>query len=288
MAKGKFGISLTALAILAFVMCFFDLTVVLVLLVAYAFLIEKDEWLTRQAFQALYLNIAYIAAITVVGWVFSFLITILNWVKAYGASAVLSEADNFIKFLLGIALFVCALLAVLRLLKDKNASLPVLGKLTDYTMGIIEKQAAPPPQAAPAFQTPAPAQPQQAPYQSPAYVPQPSAPAPQVPAAPVIQIPPPAEPAPAPFGSPFQQAAPAPAPVTVFQEPAPVPSPWKPVVPAPVAKAAEQPPVFSAAAEPAAPAEAPQTAPASGYWICSCGRENWGNFCVTCGNPRKV
>jgi hypothetical protein len=278
MIKGKFGISLTALAILAFVLCFFDLTVVLVLLVAYAFLIEKDEWLTRQAFQALYLNIAYITAITVVGWIFSFFITILNWAKAFGASAVLGEADSFIKFLLGIALFVCALLAVLRLLKDKNASLPVLGKLTDYTMGIIEKPAAPPPQAAPSFQAPAPVQPPQTAYQSPANVQQPAAPVPQTPAAPVFQTPPPAAPAPAPVISPFQQAAPAP--VTVFQAPA--------SAPAPAVQPDEQPPAFSNDAEPAEPAEAPQAAPASGYWICSCGRENWGNFCVTCGNPRKV
>jgi hypothetical protein len=276
MNKGKFGISLTALAILAFVLCFFDLTVVLVLLVAYAFLIEKDEWLTRQSFQALYLNIAYITALTVVGWIFSFFITILNWAKAYGASAVLGEAESFIKFLLGIALFVCALLAVLRILKDKDARLPVLGKLADYTMGIIEKPAAPP-QAAPSFQAPAPAQQPQLAYQSPVNVQQPAAPVPQAPAAP----------APAPVVSPFQPAAPAP--VTVFQSPAPAASaPLQEAPPAPAIQPAEQPSAFSAAAEPAAPAEVQQAAPASGYWICSCGRENWGNFCVTCGNPRKV
>ncbi len=72
MTKSIFGLKLSAIAILIFVICFFGSTEVLILLGAFALLLEKNRWLTKQAFQALYLKLSYIIALRAVGWVFDF------------------------------------------------------------------------------------------------------------------------------------------------------------------------------------------------------------------------
>jgi hypothetical protein len=249
MAKGKFGVNLTALAILGFILCFFGFTEVLVLLIAYALILEKDEWLTRQAFQALYLRIAYSVALTVFGWLDSIFGTFFGWVKWYGGVTAVASIHGFLDFVLYIALFALAALAIIRLLKNRDAGLPILGHLADYTMGIIETP----------IKKPAAAQTLVQPvYQAPAQVQIASAPA-SPPADDQSQGP----------SDDFKAFARAPAKST-YQPPVQMAAPV--VLEAP-------------AADPGLKADVP---PVEGYWICSCGRENWGNFCMSCGNPRKA
>jgi hypothetical protein len=270
MAKGKWGINLTALAILAFVLCFFGFMEVLVLLVAYAFILEKDAWLTRQTFQALFLRIAYAVATTVIGWFFTILRTVFGWFKWFGGASAMTSANSIINLLLYIGLFILAALAVIRLLKGKDAGLPWLGRIADYTMGLVDSPVAAKPGSGTAAA---------------------SAPAPYPPAgtsaywtaAPAAAPTPAPTPAPVPTPAPAPEPVPAPAPT-----PAPAPEPVPAPAPAPVAA-----PIPQEQAVPAEPAAAPTAAEpavspqAPGYWICSCGRENWGNFCMSCGNPRR-
>lgn len=64
---------------------------------------------------------------------------------------------------------------------------------------------------------------------------------------------------------------------------APPPQTYTPPPPA-----AEPKPAAPPQAEQPAPPPPPPPAPEKNSWTCSCGRENTGNFCVSCGNKRSV
>ena len=210
MTQGKYGLNLTAIAILGFVLAFFGLLEALILFLAYALILEKDQWLTRQVFQAFYLTLAYKVALTVVGWFFTAINAFFGLFDAYKVINFFTSVHSVIRFLLNIGLFVLALIAVLRLAKSKDANLPVLAGLTDKTMGLIKPKAKPQPQPAPAAYTAppppppaAPAAPPQAAYQPPTPPPPPAAPE----APPVVSEPQPEE-ASHPEEQPVEEAAP--------------------------------------------------------------------------------
>lgn len=221
MTLGKFGLSLAAVAVLAFILGFFGFLEVLVLIVAFALILEKDPWLTRQTLQALFLRLAYSVALTVVGWVFTAFNALFGLFDAFKVMSVFGQIQSVINFLLYIGLFIFSLIAVLKLARGEDAALPLVGSLADATMGLIKKKTVPSP-------------------------------------------------------------APAPAPVSYATAPTPVP-PAASAAPTPVTYAAAPTPVAPAAPAVSAPAPAPA---ASAVWTCSCGRENNGNFCMSCGNPR--
>lgn len=240
MTKGKYGISLVAVAIVAFFLAFFGLLEALVLILAFALILEKDQWLSRQVFQAFYLRLAYVAAVTVIGWVFTAINALFGLFNAYRVISFFSGFHNVVNFLLQVGLFVLALIAVLRLAKGKDAGLPLISGLVDTTFGLIKPKAKPAPAPAPPPPAPASAAPYQAPYQQQSYTP--PAPPPQQPPAPAAS----AQPA--------------------VREPA------VPAAPLPITDE-----------KPAAPAA---KAPATESWVCSCGKENKGNFCAGCGQRK--
>lgn len=230
MTQGKYGLNLAAVAILVFVLGFFGFFEAMVLVLAFAVILEKDPWLIRQALQALYLRIAYSVALTVVGWIFKGFRTLFGWFNAFKAVNAFGTAWDWVNSLLYIGLFALSVIAVLRLAKNKDAGVPVLGSLADATLGVFKPKPQPAPGYPPTYQQPA----------APAYQAQPANPY-QPPSPPVAPVPPPSA-----------AAAPAAAPTPV--------------------------------AEPAAP---PPAAKPSDLWTCACGRENNGNFCMSCGSRRS-
>ena len=244
MTKGLFGLNLSAVAVLAFFLCYFTSVEALILVVAFALLIEKDRWLIKMTLQALFLRIAYLIVLTVIGWFFSLLDFIFGYVAFF------SGAHSFVDFVIDIAFLLLAAYAALQLLRQKDLQLPLIGHMADYMMDQVKPKPTPvpvAPVAPPVYQQPVYTAPV---YQQPVYTP------PVVPAAPV-------------------------APVT----------PVVPVVPAAPVEAA---PVVEAAAEVEAPVEkAAEEAPTpliseNANWICeNCGRESFGKFCMSCGQPRK-
>lgn len=137
MTKSIFGLKLSAIAILIFVICFFGSTEVLILLGAFALLLEKNRWLTKQAFQALYLKLSYIIALRAVGWVFDFFRFL------FGRTGFLATTQDIINFLLGLAFLLLVLLAILRLHREEDADLPLFANLADYTLNIVREKVAP-------------------------------------------------------------------------------------------------------------------------------------------------
>jgi len=180
MTKGKFGLSLAAIAVIAFGFAALRQPTSVLLVCGFALLAEKDEWLNKQAMQALLLTIAYYLAELVMGWIFGGLARFFGWVKLYSAVSAMGTAGSFVSDVLYLALIVFSVLAVVRVLRGKDAGLPVIAKMAggDFAAARGPKAGA---AAAPA-QTVPPVQ--AAPYQT-QYAPpaQPSAPIQMSPAA---------------------------------------------------------------------------------------------------------
>ena len=150
MTKGVFGLNLSAVAVLVFALACFTGLEVLVLLAAYALLIEKDRWLVKQVFQAIYLKLAYLVALTVVGWVFGF----FEWVFKY--AGIIYSIEGFIDFLLLVGLFLMAFLAITKVMHGKDADLPFISGFAEFTVDAAAKatEAKPAAPAAPAAPVP--------------------------------------------------------------------------------------------------------------------------------------
>ena len=238
---------LIAFSILAYIFSFFSWQLPLILVVAYALAIAKDDVLSKQSLQALYLYIGYTIAVTAVGWGFTALTWFFSLVRAFGFVSFLASAQSVVMFLIGALLLLLVLIAILKLMKGEAPDLPLIGRLAELTLGIAkpkEKKS----YAAPAAQTASQSQTQQPPAQ----------------AAPPAHT----------HTQPSAQAEPPPA-----QKPPEAPSTPAtppPVQPTPPPAEPEQPKEEDKPAQP----EKPRT------WTCSCGRENKGNFCVACGKPK--
>ena len=159
MTKGKFGLSLAAIAVIAFGFAALRQPTSVLLVCGFALLAEKDEWLNRQAMQALLLTIAYYLTELVTGWIFGGLVRFFGWVKLYGAVSAMDTAGSFVGDVLYLALIVFSVLAVVRVLRGKDAGLPFIAKMAggDFTGAVKPKigatspstQTAPPVQAVP-------------------------------------------------------------------------------------------------------------------------------------------
>lgn len=155
MTKGKFGLSLAAVAVIAFAFCALRQPQSVLLVAGFALLAEKDEWLNRQTLQALLLTIAYYLAELVTGWVFGGLARLFGWVKLYGAADAMSTAGSFLGDVFYLALIVFSVLAVLRVLRGKDAGLPFISKMMDGDIvAPSQTQYAPPAQPPASIQTP--------------------------------------------------------------------------------------------------------------------------------------
>jgi uncharacterized Tic20 family protein len=139
MTKGKFGLSLAAVAVIAFGFCALRQPQSVLLVVGFALLAEKDEWLNRQAMQALLLTIAYYLAELVTNGVFGILASFFVWVKLYGAASAMSTAGSFVGSVLYIALIVFSVLAILNVLRGKDAGLPWLSKMAGGDFATVIK-----------------------------------------------------------------------------------------------------------------------------------------------------
>ncbi len=250
MTKDQFGINISAIAIIAFVLTGLNIVgsglITVILITAFAIIVEKNSWLNKQVLQALYLSIGYQIAVMVISWTFSPFYEFMSY------SYVLNIIDTILNAVLGIGLILISILAITRVMHERDAHLPIIGNLADYTLGKPRppKPVYQPPVYQQPYQQPgAPGYPQQYPQQG----------------APVYQQPYPQQ------GAPVYQQPPAP----VYQQPV-----------APVAPVSEQP-----EAKPAKAAKAPEVAAAPmqtdpAGWTCSCGRQNAGKFCMGCGKPR--
>ncbi|MEA4816421.1 MAG: zinc ribbon domain-containing protein [Lachnospiraceae bacterium] len=128
MTKGKFGLSLASIAAIAFAFCVFQQPQSVLLIAGFALLAEKEEWLNRQVFQALFLTIAYYITNLVLGWIFRGLARFFGWIEVYKVQNGLLTINSVVSSLLYIALVALSIIAILRLLRGQEANLPFISK----------------------------------------------------------------------------------------------------------------------------------------------------------------
>lgn len=197
MTKGKHGIVLPAIAVAAYALAILDLTTAFLVVVAFAVIAEKDEWLTRQVLQAFIAWGFVKAAAAVINLVFGFfaglialpylgagygysLANLLSGnVAGTGAAAAIMSVAAFINGCLWIALALFLIFAGIRVLKGKEADMPLFAGFAERAMGTYKPKPKP--------QYPQPPVPYQQYPQPPAQAAQPIPPAPPAPPAPAAK-----------------------------------------------------------------------------------------------------
>lgn len=182
MRKGRFGIVLCVYPILAFIGVILNQPIICALAFGVALLAERDEWAGRQTLQALALSlVTYIFR-----WFVRFVITRMD----IGFILALFGAASAMIYLLAI---VASVWAILRVMRDREADLPLLADLAYRAYG----KRKPRPQPMPGQYPPPPYQPQPGQPVPPAYQPAgPQAPVPPQPPQPPIPPQPPVAPQP--------------------------------------------------------------------------------------------
>lgn len=126
MRRGQMGIGLKLFAIAAFACVIFDWTIPLFLVIGYAFIFEKDTWLSQQVVQAGLLYGTYKFAVLVFKrWIFGVLADLFGAAKAFGAQNGMLVVGNVFSTVFYIAMIALSLWAIIRLCQEKDAAVPV-------------------------------------------------------------------------------------------------------------------------------------------------------------------
>lgn len=131
MEKGKFGISIPVIGVIAFIFGVLRQPQSVLLVVGFALLAEKSEWLNRQVMQSLLLTITYYLAILVSDWILGGISRSFAFIEYYNASIAIGKVNSFVGGVLYVALVVFSVFAIVKVLKGKDAGLPCLSKLVD-------------------------------------------------------------------------------------------------------------------------------------------------------------
>lgn len=174
MTKGKYGLCLSMVAVLAFVFAGFGMTTLVVAMLAFAVLCEKNEWLTKQCLQGLYLLLICKVLVWAVQALFGFFINFFSMFSLSGALiSALVKPQDIIVTIVEIAFVVLIIYGAIRLAMGKDAGIPLASALADKTMGIqtikqyVQPGYAQQAPAQPVQPQQAPVHPQQAPVQQP-------------------------------------------------------------------------------------------------------------------------
>lgn len=135
MKKGVSGVALNHLAALGFILCILDQPLLGGILMFIAIYVEKDEWLGRQTMQALLLNL-FVRLIDSSFVNLSYSID-PEWNSLYDAMWTLSIVMSVACF---IVIVVFSLIAILNVLKGRDASVPILSGASYKLYGKIKPQ----------------------------------------------------------------------------------------------------------------------------------------------------
>ncbi len=131
MTKGKYGIYLSFYAVLGLVLAFLGQTLLSALLFGFVLVAEKDQWAVRQTMQAFFVSLF----VSIVNEVLS-IINIFADIPILGA--VISGIFGFIQGIISLIVLVFIIIALTRVVKGKDAGIPLLSKLANKAYGIVE------------------------------------------------------------------------------------------------------------------------------------------------------
>lgn len=155
MKKGKLGVSLSFLAVLAFVLAIFQQTILCGLLLALVLVYEKDEWLSHQVIQAFLLVLCTSFVRGVADAAYSALIQGLSFVW-YGVFESLAVLFGVLEWAILIVAVVFAIIGIVNVSQGREANIPLLRLFADKAYGIVRRPPPPPPpySYAPTYQQP--------------------------------------------------------------------------------------------------------------------------------------
>jgi len=131
MNNGKFGLNITAIAVIAFIFTALSMPQAVLLVAGFALLAERNEWLNKQTIQALLLTLVYNILMLVLNFIFSGLMKLLTFVDAsHKALENMRNVNNNVTELVYIAFVVICIFAILRTMHGKDANLLILSKMS--------------------------------------------------------------------------------------------------------------------------------------------------------------
>lgn len=136
------GITFTAIAVVGFAIALLQWSTVLLVLVGAVLIIERDEWLSKQAVKAFYVMITYNVVIYILNQGISIILSILGSIPFVGgaiASGIgwLSALIRFV--LMAVYILVCGV-AMVKVSKKEEIHIPIIDGLVNKTFGIIEEK----------------------------------------------------------------------------------------------------------------------------------------------------
>lgn len=131
MNKGKTGINLAFYATSAFILALLGQTLMCALLLGFAIVAEKDEWLTRQCIQAF--AICFLMSIvSKILSIFDFTYTLpyVGW----WFSKWLGAGIRMVKDLIQLCIYIVCIIGMVKVAKGKEAGIPVLDKFANWAV----------------------------------------------------------------------------------------------------------------------------------------------------------
>ena len=156
MRKGKFGVVLCLYPIVGFACVILNQPLLCAAVFALALIAERDPWTGRQTLQAFALS----AVTAVLRSVLAFVVQLFPGdYYSWGVLRYLSVALGALSALVYQLAIVISVLAITRVMKDREAGLPLLSDLAYWAFGLRKPRPAPGPYTPPPFQQPGPGQP---------------------------------------------------------------------------------------------------------------------------------
>lgn len=135
MGKGKFGMALSVYAVIGFILAALNQTVLCFVLLGFVMVAENNLNLSRTVAEAALLSAFHTAVGAVIDWIADSIASIfslgglLGDLISGGISSVVSSVFGFFNFLLFVAVLVFAILAIVNVLKGKEARVPGINGL---------------------------------------------------------------------------------------------------------------------------------------------------------------
>ena len=156
MRKGKFGVVLCLYPIVGFACVILNQPLLCAAVFALALIAERDPWAGRQTLQAFALS----AVTAVLRSVLAFVVQLFPGdYYSWGVLRYLSVALGALSALVYLLAIVISVLAITRVMKDREAGLPLLSDLAYWAFGLRKPRPAPGPYTPPPFHQPGPGQP---------------------------------------------------------------------------------------------------------------------------------
>ena len=134
MQKGKYGICLWFYAVLGFILAFLGQTLLCMLLLGFVIVAEKNDWLTKQVMQALFLSLFSGIANLIFNSIHSF------WNSTFYFSTTVGVLTGVLSALVGLLVLIFVIIGIIISVKGSPAGIPIFSKLANRAFGLIERK----------------------------------------------------------------------------------------------------------------------------------------------------